>query len=124
MMRTPYSGFTIVEVLITLTLLGMVASVIFPGVDSWLSSRQKAAEKDVLASALAGLPLRAQIYGKPIVINKMDQLKVDNIDAVFLEPVIVLASGFCRGGLVELSQGRRTQRLKVKAPFCDVEYVK
>ena len=122
-MKTSYSGFTLVEVLITLTLLGLVASVTFPRVDSWLSSRQKAAEREVFASALAGLPLRARINGETIVVSKIDQLMIDNIKASFLEPVTVLASGFCLGGLAELSQGQKTQQLKIKAPFCDVEYV-
>ncbi len=122
-MKTSYSGFTLIEVLITLTILGIVASVLFPRVDSWLSSSQKAAEKEVFASALAGLPLRARINGEAIVISKIDQLMIENIKASFLEPVTVLESGFCLGGLAELSQGGKTLRLRVKAPFCDVEYV-
>lgn len=122
-MKTSYSGFTLIEVLITLMLLGLVASLAFPGVDSWLTSRQKAAEREVFAAALASLPLRARVNGEAIVISRIDQLMVDNVKASFLEPVTVLESGFCLGGLVELSQGQNTQRLKIKAPFCDVEYV-
>ena len=101
----------------------MVASVVFPGVDSWLLSRQKAAERNALASALAGLPMEARILGKTIVVESMNQLNVDNIDAVFIEPVTVLASGFCLGGLAELTQDGKTLQLEIKAPFCDVGYV-
>ena len=102
----------------------VVASLVFPGMDSWITSRKKAADREVFASALAALPLRARVNGETIVISKIDELMIDNINASFLEPVTVLASGFCLGGLAELSQSQKTQRLKIKAPFCDVEYVR
>jgi prepilin-type N-terminal cleavage/methylation domain-containing protein len=117
-------GFTMVELLVTLVLLGLIASVAAPGMESWLRSRQAGALRTALASELALLPLQANRQGKGITLSDSSQLQNQELQVEFIQPVVVLANGYCLGGKMALIQGREqnAQRIvfEVLAPFCEV----
>jgi general secretion pathway protein G len=113
-----------VELLVTLVLLGLIASVAAPGMETWLRSRQAGALRTALASEMALLPLQANRQGKRITLSDASQLQNQQLQVEFIQPVVVLANGYCLGGTMALLQGREQHArrivFKVLAPFCEV----
>jgi type II secretory pathway pseudopilin PulG len=109
-----------VELLVTLVLLGLIASVVVPGLDSWLASRQASAIRMALADELALLPLKANRSGQQIIISDVAQLSVGDLVASFPVPIVVLANGFCQGGKMILQQRGAKFSLEVTSPYCEV----
>ena len=114
------AGFTMVELLVTLVLLGLIASVAAPGMESWLRSRQASAMRTALSSELALLPLQANRQGKAITLTQASQLHNQDLQVEFIQPVVVLANGYCEGGKATLLQNDRALNYDVLAPFCEI----
>jgi prepilin-type N-terminal cleavage/methylation domain-containing protein len=114
------AGFTMVELLVTLVLLGLIASLAAPGLESWLRSRQNDSVRTALSSEMALLPLQANRQGKAITLNNGNQLHSLDLQIEFIEPVVVLANGYCLGGKISLLQNDRSIDYDVLAPFCEV----
>lgn len=110
-----------VELLVTLVLLGLIASVVLPGLESWLASRQASAMRMSLTNELALLPLKANRSGQQIIISHVDQLNVEELEASFPVPITVLANGYCLGGEVLMIQRGKPIALDVISPFCEVQ---
>ena len=103
-------GFTLIEILVTLVILGLTAALVGPGIESWLDARQTAAARDAVANEIAGLPLLASIQQQHLVIERVDQLAVQDIPMIISKPIEVLANGFCKGGEYLLRRGETSQR--------------
>lgn len=110
-----------VELLVTLVLLGLIASVAAPQLDSWLSARQAAADRMAITSQLALLPLQANRSGKKIVIQNSEQLGLQDLLIEFTQPIVVLANGYCLGGQFSLVQKTREFSFTVTSPYCEVQ---
>jgi len=112
-----------VELLVTLVLLGLIASFVVPGVDSWLTSREAAATRMAINSKLALLPMQANRRGKHMLIDSAEQLALEDLalSVSFTQPVLVLANGYCQGGAFSLKQNNRTFYFDVLAPYCQVK---
>jgi general secretion pathway protein G len=108
------------ELLVTLVLLGLIASVVAPGLESWLASRQSSAMRMALTSELVLLPFKASRSGQQIVIDDIDQLNIDDLDGLFTVPIVVLANGYCQGGQVIVQQRGAEITLDVTSPYCEV----
>jgi prepilin-type N-terminal cleavage/methylation domain-containing protein len=121
--KSKRTGFSMVELLVTLVLLGLVASFVAPGVDAWLTSREAAATRMAVSSKFALLPLQASISGKPMLIDNTQQLELDDLglSVLFTQPVMVLANGYCQGGQFSLEQNERVFYFEVLAPYCQVK---
>lgn len=115
------AGFSMVELLVTLVLLGLVASFVAPNVNSWLKSRDAAATRMAITSKLSILPLQVNRTGQSLTIENATQLDLDHLDMVFEQPVVILANGFCVGGKFSLLQGQRKQLFEVLPPYCEVQ---
>jgi general secretion pathway protein G len=109
-----------VELLVTLVLLGLIASVVAPGLESWLASRQASAMRMALSNELALLPLKANRSGQKIIISDVAQLNIDDLDASFPLPIVVLANGYCQGGQVIVQQRGIEIPMDVTSPYCEV----
>jgi general secretion pathway protein G len=109
-----------VELLVTLVLLGLIASMVAPQMDSWLTARQAAADRMSITSRLALLPLQANRNGKQIVIDNSQQLALQALLIEFTQPIVVLANGYCLGGQFTLMQGDKAFSYQVTSPFCGV----
>jgi general secretion pathway protein G len=114
------NGFSMVELLVTLVLLGLIASVVAPQMDSWLSARQAAADRMAVTSRLALLPLQASRSGERVVIHNGEQLALQDLLIEFTQPIVVLANGYCLGGQFSLVQDTRTFSFNVTSPYCEV----
>lgn len=115
-------GFTMIELLVTLVLLGLIAAVVAPGLDSWVSARQAAAARTALASQFATLPLKASQQSESLVIESADQLGLEGVALTFKEPVVILANGFCKGGQGTLELTDRRYPFSVLPPYCELHY--
>ena len=119
-------GFTLVEILVTLVILGLSASLVAPAVVSWLDARTASAARNELASAIAMLPLETERAGHKRVITRPAELNLNGSNASsinIIAPIEVYANGFCKGGEVSLSLSSRIYTYKVNAPHCEVQLV-
>mgnify|MGYP000323573119 CR=1 FL=1 len=109
-----------VELLVALVLLGLVASFVAPGVDSWLRSREAAATRIAVTSQFAILPLQVNRAGEPLTINDSAQINLGHLPITFEQPVEILSNGFCIGGKFSIEQNQRTMSFVVLQPYCEV----
>lgn len=119
-------GFTLLEVIVVLAIMGLVAAVATPSVVRGIDSWRRQAQSDSVMDQLRSLPARARASGRAIELSDAalasatPPLQVEpGWSLAVPEPWTVHANGVCDGGTVELHQGQRMQVLQVSAPFCD-----
>lgn len=116
-------GFTMVELLVTLVLLGLITAMVAPGLESWLAARHTAAVRMEINSQLAMLPLLANRSGRKMVIDSAEKFDLLDVELKFIQPVVVYANGFCEGGQFQLQQENYVTTFEVLAPYCEVKRV-
>ena len=62
-------GFTLLELLVVLTLLGLAAGVVAPRASRWLDAAAERGWKADLKAQIEGLPIRAFLAGTPLVVD-------------------------------------------------------
>ena len=122
MFRTTNTGFSLIELLVTLVLIGLLSGIVAPGVFTWLDARDAARKRDELNNILQLLPLKAYFNNETIELNTLSSIPNSNIDATFNEPLIVLNTGYCLGATGYIMVNDRKYTFRVSAPFCDVQY--
>ncbi|MDE2407741.1 MAG: type II secretion system protein [Xanthomonadaceae bacterium] len=119
-------GFTLLEMIVVLALLGLVTAMVVPsmlrGIDSW--RRQSA--MDALLDQIRALPGVARASGKALLID--DKTLASNTPPLRIEegwrlsapvPLQVAGSGVCSGGELAVGNAYGQRRIKIAAPFCD-----
>lgn len=121
-------GFTLLELVVVLSIMGLAAALAAPSVMRSVDSWQAQAEVDAVADQMRGLPARARAAGRAIAIDdealraEEPPLRVaEGWELAGADRWIVRANGYCEGGVVDLRRGDRRWRLRARAPFCDVE---
>lgn len=119
-------GFTLLEIIVVLAIMGLVAAVATPAVVRGIDSWRRQAQADALMDQLRALPARARAAGRPIEVSaaalagESPPLHVDEGWTLAVpEPWQVQSNGVCQGGRVELHEGERVLELQATAPFCD-----
>lgn len=121
------SGFTLLEIIVVLAIMGMVAAIATPAVVRGIDTWRRQAQADALMDQLRGLPSRARAAGRPIEISAASlagesaPLVVDPGWTLAVPvPWLVQANGVCQGGSVELhGDDGRILPLQATSPFCD-----
>lgn len=107
-------GFTLLELLVVLAIVGLSAGIMVPALSRAVDAAQERAWTQELGAALAALPLKAFHGGQPLQLDAgavrallPDQLP-PGAEITLLEPLRYSAMGMARGGLlrVRTSQGR------------------
>ncbi len=126
-------GFTLIELLVVLFLVGLLTSVVLPGMERMARSAQYKTERDAIIGRLEELGYEAFLTGKAIALAS-SPVGLSAVGASYpirmpegwrlsvASPVIYGFNGICGGGQVVLFAPDQTQeRFVLRPPLCKVE---
>jgi len=122
------NGFTIIELLIVIILVGMVLSVALPVSYGMYETYKASLRAQEVMTYVSGLRRDAFLYSERKVLSSQDgNMTVDGEKKVFREmgihisePIVFFRNGTSSGGIIELSVGDVVQNLVVKTPLGDL----
>ncbi|MDE0241997.1 MAG: prepilin-type N-terminal cleavage/methylation domain-containing protein [bacterium] len=132
-------GFTLLELLIVLALLGLATAIAMPNLERFYAAATRATERDYVLDQVAALGRQAVLNGSAYVVfgnapsldpseaarfAEYETYVVDVPDGwrlQFDQPLVVLANGVCLGGALTLSrEGEETVRVELAPPYCRI----
>lgn len=132
MRNSKVKGFTLLEVLVVLTVIGLMAMMVGPSLQRLSASVDRASSREGLIADIAGLSYRAFVLGQSFELDD-DSLRYTLSDGNPLlsvplgwqvritSPISYSFNGFCSGGLVNLvGPDGQVETLKLVAPTCRV----
>ena len=122
------NGFTIIELLIVIILVGMVLSVALPVSYGMYETYKASLRAREVMTYVSGLRRDAFLYSERKVLSSQDStITVDGSKKIFngikiniSEPIVFFRNGTSSGGVIELSVGDVVQNLVVKTPLGDL----
>ncbi|MGA9110632.1 MAG: prepilin-type N-terminal cleavage/methylation domain-containing protein [Smithella sp.] len=122
------NGFTIIELLIVIILVGMVLSVALPVSYGMYETYKASLRAQEVMTYVSGLRRDAFLYSERKVLSSQDgNMTVDGEKKIFKEmgvhisePIVFFRNGTSSGGVIELSVGDVVQNLVVKTPLGDL----
>ncbi len=132
MKRAQVWGFTLIEVLVVLVLLGLVSAVSYPRVQSIYESYRAVAIKDNIKAQLVNYAVQARLSRQHITVGAVgtvggnhdsNQLALEPLDSekiTLAEPIAINAKGVCMGGEVRVHLRSRTYHLYASPPYCEI----
>ncbi|MFC3121945.1 prepilin-type N-terminal cleavage/methylation domain-containing protein [Agaribacter flavus] len=120
-------GFTIVEVLVVLVIVGLLSAVIAPNIFQWIKSSQNAAIDREVQSFFSALPIQAKMTNTPVRFKS--EQAIQNLPkelskfTFFFDPdLIVLSSGLCKGSTLTIAEANSVTRVySIDPPYCYVQ---
>lgn len=117
-------GFTLVEVLVVLILLGLTSALVLPKFPAIYERFKSRAEQDAFFQGLGVLPLKAYTQQHTIVLSQSTasqllelppgwQLRIE-------KPIVYKANGVCMGGNLSYTAKGITTQIKLAPPYCDL----
>lgn len=124
---TTNSGYTLLELLIVLVLMGLISGLAFPRLSQVYDSVQFSIERDNILFQIESLPF--QVYQRGVAINLRELEKPLSEDLLALPEgwsldkdastdVHYNALGFCSGGELTLVKQERELALQLTPPMC------
>ena len=139
--RPAAAGFTLLELMVVLTLVGLIAALAAPNLQGLYGSVTRATERDYILDQFADLGAEALLRGRDYVV--LDSVRtVGEAEAAIPpvgyeafpldvpegwqvrldRPLFVRANGVCLGGAATLlHQESAPIRIELRAPYCRVE---
>lgn len=119
-------GFTLLELLVVLILMGLLASVVLPRMSQVYDRILAAFELEDVRLVLARIPLQAYLSNSsfelkelPLSEKQVLPIQIPKGWHITTEtPVIYQANGICLGGVVTAHYGKMQYQLKLEAPRC------
>lgn len=124
----PRRGFTLLELLIVLALLGLAAAVVVPGLARTYDAIVRSGERADVVRALEGLPLRVRATGRELALDAEDAQALaeaaplpDGWSARLLEPLRIERTGVCHPSRVRVAGRGLEETWEILAPGCGVD---
>lgn len=121
----PQGGYTLLEILFVLVLIGLVGSLVVPRVDGLYDSVALSGEREDILNSLRTLPQYARTEGLTLQVGSERAralLASDSLADWTIasdEGLRFMPNGFCTGGIVTLShESGRSWRYRLDAPYC------
>lgn len=115
-------GFTLLELLVVLTLIGIIAGMVGPRLFSVADKLRYRNELQSMQLAINALPVDALLSGRPRIIDThgaADLQLPDGWHVMAKKPIRYQTNGICLGGeLVVLHGDSIVSQLNLEAPYC------
>ena len=126
------SGFTLIEILVVLAIVGMLAGIALPRLASIYSSVENSSQRRAIQDQIDGLGYTAYASGKPIVLTSSSSSAKETIDyplqlpigwtVVVSKPLRYSSQGFCSGGALTIGDpDGGTEAYRLQTPLCRLE---
>ena len=130
------TGFTLIEVIVVLVILGLLAGLVLPNMPGLFESATRATERDRILDQFAALGAEALRQGRDFAVLGTDPdfdpsayadfepypfVVPDGWEVLVEEPILVRANGVCLGGRVTLRHAEAPPtELELVPPLCSV----
>lgn len=128
--RIKSGGFTLVEILVVLVVIGLIAGVAMPNMVKMLQSAERAGQRDSLLSEIAGLGYRAYLTGQPLTLGGAAVAGAESQPPFQIpqgwrieipRPITYNFNGICSGGeIILISPDERREIFQLDPPRCKI----
>ena len=126
------SGFTLIEILVVLAIIGMLTGIALPRLTSAYASVERSAQRRAIQDQIEGLGYLAYSSGKPIMLESSNlagtqtkdyPLQIPNGWQIKLpKPLRYSSRGICAGGmLIMTAPDGSAEEFRLSAPLCRLE---
>ena len=126
--RRAECGFSLIELVVALAVIGLMLAVTLPRLSGWLDRFDFSSNEQRVEDSLAGLGQAARRAGRTMYLHSSDKSTKDGHSAVIdlprgwsltVEPPIVFRyDGICNGGTARVTFPGGERTYKLVAPFC------
>ena len=133
-------GFTLLELLVVLALLGLATAIAMPNLERLYASATRASERDYVLDQIAAVGREAALNGRAYVVfgnaqppGAADAARYPEYETYVVDvpegwrlqldrPLVVRANGVCLGAALTLSHAEeRAVRVELAPPYCRVD---
>jgi len=126
-------GFTLLEMVVVLVMMGIVTSLALPGLQKMYDSMSSSLERNELNAVLNNLALDVRAEARAINFNSypegshelpqrfLKRIEPLNVSLTMQEPLSITSTGFCpNAGVVRVTKGTKDYFLRLRSPDCHV----
>ncbi len=127
-------GFTLLEMLVVLFLIGLITAISMPGLQRMNASLERALKRDQLQGLVNSLAHQVRISGHPLTLTQApnqsnlppgfaEKLEELNARLVTGKPIFISAAGFCPfGGDLKIEINGHYYNAQLQAPSCRLQW--
>jgi prepilin-type N-terminal cleavage/methylation domain-containing protein len=126
-------GFTLIEMMAALTLMGLMAGLMLPNFQRWHDNTQQRVNAGAIGMQLQKLHVRATLMGQEFELTPQtaNQTMADGQPALQLpagwrvadkQRLNIHASGYCTAAQIEFQGPQARMRFDIQAPLCNVTH--
>lgn len=132
--RRKADGFTLVELLVVMAIIGLLTALVAPNLRSLVDSMERSTRRGGVLADLSGLSYRAYVLGQSFELRNGHLGEVlrdgnpvlplpEGWQAEVEAPIRFNYSGWCSGGRLKLvSPDRRVERVELLPPACELAH--